>query len=70
MILKWHYLIVRVALFILWEEWPSGLRRCDQNRKVPGSNPTRRSAGTQPRYEAPGDPRVEYVKCKRLTLGE
>ena len=26
-------------------EWPSGLRRCDQNRKVPGSNPTRRSAG-------------------------
>ena len=29
----------------IWGEWPSGLRRCDQNRKVPGSNPTRRSAG-------------------------
>ena len=29
----------------VWREWPSGLRRCDQNRKVPGSNPTRRSAG-------------------------
>ena len=26
-------------------EWPSGLRRCNQNRKVPGSNPTRCSAG-------------------------
>ena len=26
-------------------EWPSGLRRCDQNWKVPGSNPTRHSAG-------------------------
>ena len=26
-------------------EWPSVLRRCSKNRKVPGSNPTRRSAG-------------------------
>ena len=26
-------------------EWPSGLRRCYKNRKVPGSNPARRSAG-------------------------
>ena len=26
-------------------EWPSGLRRCNQNRKVSGSEPTRRSAG-------------------------
>ena len=30
---------------IIWGEWPSGLRRCSKNRKVPGSNPTRRSAG-------------------------
>ena len=30
---------------IIRGEWPSGLRRCNQNRKVPGSNPTRRSAG-------------------------
>ena len=28
-----------------WGEWPSGLRSWDQNRKVPGSNPTRRSTG-------------------------
>ena len=28
-----------------WGEWPNGLRRCDQNWKVPGSSPTRRSAG-------------------------
>ena len=55
-----------------WGEWPSGLRHCDQNRKVPGSNPTRRSAGlrTHPRYKAPGDLRVEYVKRKCLTSGE
>ena len=26
-------------------EWPSGLRHCDQNMKVPGSKPTRHSAG-------------------------
>ena len=26
-------------------EWPSGLRRCDQNWMVPGSNSTGRSAG-------------------------
>ena len=25
-------------------EWPSGLRHCSKNRKVPGSIPTRRSA--------------------------
>ena len=28
-----------------WGEWPSRLRRCYQNWKVPGSNPARRSAG-------------------------
>ena len=27
-----------------WGEWPSGLRRCNQNWKVPGSNPARHSA--------------------------
>ena len=32
---KWAY---------LWEEWPSGLRCCDWNRKVPSSNPTRHLA--------------------------
>ena len=25
---------------VLWGEWPSVLKFCDQNRKVPGSNPT------------------------------
>ena len=29
----------------MWEEWPSGLKRCDYNQKVPGSNPVRCSAG-------------------------
>ena len=42
-----------------------------KNRKVPGSNATRRSADLeiQPRYEVPGDPRVEYVKTQWLTIG-
>ena len=26
-------------------EWPTGLMCCSKNQKVPGSNPTRRSAG-------------------------
>ena len=28
----------------LWGEWHSGLKRCNWNRKIPGSNPTRHSA--------------------------
>ena len=49
---------------ICWGEWPSGLRRCSKNWKVPGSNPlgAQLGLGTQPRYEAPGDLRVENVK--------
>ena len=30
---------------IIRGEWPSGLRRCNKTRKVPGSKPARRSAG-------------------------
>ena len=33
------------GVILIWAEWPSGLRRCDLNRKILGSNPTRRSAG-------------------------
>ena len=29
----------------LWGEWPSGLRCCDKNRKVPDSNPIMHLAG-------------------------
>ena len=44
--------------------WPSGLRRFSKNCKVPvqsllGGRP---GLGTQPRYKAPGDPRVENRK--------
>ena len=49
----------------IWGEWPSGLRRCNQNRKVLGSNHTRRSAGLRDPTSLrgfPGDPRVEHVK--------
>ena len=44
-------------------EWPSGLRHCDQNM-VQNPLGTRLGLGTQPRFEAPGDLRVEYVKRK------
>ena len=29
----------------IWGEWPSGLRHCNQNEKIPGSNPTGCLAG-------------------------
>ena len=43
-----------------------GLGRCIQNVKVLGSTPpgARLGSGTQPRYEAPGNLRVEYVKTQ------
>ena len=49
-----------------WGEWPIKvwLRCCSKNRKVPGSNPTRRGLGTQPHYQAPGDLWVKNVKCR------
>ena len=52
-------------------EWSSGLRRCNQNRKVASSNPlgARPGLGTQPRCEAPGDPGVEYVKNTVINIG-
>ena len=48
-----------------WGECPSELRVCSKNWKVPGWNPTRRSAwlkDPQPRYKALGDLRVKNVK--------
>ena len=58
-------LILFVAKFGLF------YKRCDQNR-FPVRTPlgARSGLGTQPRYEAPGDLRVEYVKRKWLTSGE
>ena len=56
----------------IWGEWPSGLRRCNKNRKVPGSKPplgARPGLGTQPRYEAPGDFPVEYVQITMINIG-
>ena len=54
------------------EERPSGLRRSDQNRKVPVQ--TQLGAllglGVQPRYDAPGDHPAQYVKRKWVTSGE
>ena len=35
-------------------EWPSGLRRCNKNRKIPGSKPARRSAGLRDRTSLRG----------------
>ena len=49
-----------------WGEWPSGLRCCNKNWKVPGSNPlgAQPGLGTQPRYEAPSDLRVDYEQTQ------
>ena len=53
-----------LSSFPLWGEWPSGLRLCYQNRKVPVQTPlgARPGLGTQPHHETPGDLRVEFVK--------
>ena len=50
-----------------WGEWPSGLRRCDQNRKVPGSNPTRHLARLRDPTSLQGS---WWTPHKRLTSGE
>ena len=49
-----------------------GLRRYNQNRKVPGSNLIKRSAGLRDptSLQTPGDLRVEYAKTQWLTSGE
>ena len=54
----------------IWGEWPSGLRRCNYNHKVPSSNPIRHSARlrAQPRYEAPGDLQDKYVKTQVINI--
>ena len=57
----------------LWEEWPSGLRRCSKNRKVPSSIPTRRSVGLRDPTLLRGSRWPSGRKCKKtqwLTSGE
>ena len=63
---KWFLKLQSFEDVLQWGEWPSGLRRCNKNWKVPGSNPlgARPGLGTQPHYEAPGDLRVEYVQMQ------
>ena len=55
-----------------WGEWPSGLGRCSKNRKVSGSNPTRRSAGLRDPTSLRGSRWPPGRKCKTqwLTSGE
>ena len=57
---------------IIWRELSSELRHCRKKRKVPVQTPlgTWLGLGTQPRYEAPGDVRIENVKTQWLTLVE
>ena len=40
----WRYCVF-FTYALYREEWPSVLKRCNQNRKAPGSNVTRRSPG-------------------------
>ena len=55
-----------------WGEWPSQLRRCSKNWKVPSSNPTRRSAGLRDPTSLRGSQWPSGRKCKTqwLTSGE
>ena len=55
----------------LWGKWPSGLRRCSKNWKVPSSIPTRRSARLRDPTLLRGSWRPSGRKCKTqwLTLG-
>ena len=57
--------IAKIFLNVDREDWPSGLKRCNQNRKVPGSNPlgAQPGLGTQPRCKAPSDPWVKNVNA-------
>ena len=57
---------IEINLKSLWGEWPSGLRRCSKNQKVPGSNPTRRSAGLRDPAPLRGPRRPPGRKCKAL----
>ena len=52
--------------------WPSGLRRCSKNRKVPCSNPTRRSAGLRDPTSLRGSwwPLGRKCNTQWLTSGE
>ena len=47
-------------------QWPSGLRCCDKCGRFPVQTPlgARPGLGTEPRYEVPGDLRVEIVKTQ------
>ena len=45
-------------------EWPSGLRRCSKNRKVPGSNLIRRPAGLRDEASLRGSQCSSGRKCK------
>ena len=53
-------------------EWPSGLRRCCKNQKVPGWSPTRHSAGLRDPISLWGSWWPLGWKCKMqwLTSGE
>ena len=58
--------------FTLFEGWPSGLRRCNKNQKVPGSNPPRHSARLRDPTSLWGSRWPSGQKCKTqwLTSGE
>ena len=56
-----------------WREWSSGLRRCNRNRKVAGSNPTKHSVGLRGPTSLQNSrwTLVNHVKkCSDLTSGE
>ena len=67
-----HSCCPRFLFYSYRGEWPSGLRRCSKNRKVPGSNPTRRSDGPRDPTSLRGSrwPPGRKWKTQCLTSGE
>ena len=63
-----------IYYYVMWKitntrgEWPSGLRRCSKNRKVPGSITTRHSAGPRDPTSLRGSRRPPGRKCKTQWL--
>ena len=52
------------------EEWPSLLKRCNQNLKVPGSNTTRHSDGTNLAVGQLNSSKKNQEKQKRFIAGK
>ena len=66
--LKGNAQFIFLCNLYFWGEWPSGLRRFYQNRKVPGSKPTRRSARLRDPTSLRGSQGPSGQTCKNRVI--